>query len=78
MKSSFNRILYIGFVLLGIYQTLVSKDYMQAAASLGIALAFDLFDQQQKWQDRPIWQKAILLLHLTLIGVLFALTFIVS
>ena len=77
MKSPFNRILYVGFVLLGIYQATLSKDYMQAAASLGIALAFDPFDQAQKWQNRPLWQKAVLLIHLAVVAVLLALVFIV-
>jgi hypothetical protein len=71
MKSPFNRILYVGFVLLGIYQAAVSKDYMQAAASLGIAMAFDPFNQEQKWQDRPVWQKAVLIIHLALVAAMF-------
>ena len=71
MKSPFNRILYVGFVLLGIYQTTISKDYMQAAASLGIAMAFDPFNQEQKWQDRPLWQKAVLIIHLALVAAMF-------
>ncbi len=71
MKSSFNRILYVGFLLLGIYQAAVSKDYMQAAASLGIAMAFDPFNQEQKWQDRPVWQKAVLIIHLALVAAMF-------
>jgi hypothetical protein len=71
MKSPFNRILYVGFVLLGIYQATISKDYMQAAASLGIAMAFDPFNQEQKWQDRPVWQKAVLIIHLALVAAMF-------
>jgi hypothetical protein len=36
MKSSpINRILYVGFLLLGLYQALISKDFTQGAASLG-------------------------------------------
>lgn len=61
---------------MGIYQATLSKDYMQAAASLGIALAFDPFDQTQKWQNRPLWQKAVLMIHLAVVAVLFALVFI--
>jgi hypothetical protein len=59
MKTPFNRFLYIGFLLLGIFQAFFSNDYMQATTSLGIALAFDPFDQEQKWNERPIWQKSI-------------------
>jgi hypothetical protein len=32
--------------------------------NLGIALAFDPFDQNQTWKERPFWQKAWLILHL--------------
>jgi len=34
--------------------------------NLGIALAFDPFDQNQTWKDRPFWQKAWLILHLAI------------
>ncbi len=71
MKTPFNKFLYIGFLLLGIYQALYSKDYMQAAASMGIGLAFDPFDETQKWNDRPTWQKAVLFIHLGLGAAMF-------
>lgn len=71
MKTSFNRFIYIGFLLLGLYQAFFSKDYMQSAASLGIALAFDPFNQEQKWNDRPNWQKAVLFIHLALVASMF-------
>lgn len=71
MKTTFNKFLYIGFLLLGLYQVIVSKDYTQAAASLGIALAFDPFNQEQKWNDRPIWQKILLIIHLALVAAMF-------
>ncbi|MBP6425627.1 MAG: hypothetical protein KA278_07890 [Flavobacterium sp.] len=70
MKTSFNKILYIGFVLLGVFQGLFSKDYMQAGSSIGIALAFDPFDQEQKWNDRPTWQKAVLIVQLGVVAAL--------
>ena len=60
MKSPFSKYLYIGFLLLGLFQACFSKDYIQAAASLGIGLAFDPFNPEQKWNDRPTWQKAVL------------------
>ncbi len=71
MKTSFNKFLYIGFVLVGLFQALFSNDYMQAASSFGIALAFDPFDPEQKWNDRPKWQKAVLILHLAMVAALF-------
>jgi hypothetical protein len=51
MKTPFNKFLYIGFLLLGLFQAFFSKDYMQAAASLGIGMAFDPFDPEQKWNE---------------------------
>ena len=73
MNSPFNKFLYIGFLLLGLYQAFVTKDYIQAAASLGIGLAFDPFDIEQKWNDRPTWQKAVMIIHLALVAALFGL-----
>ncbi|MEY4432093.1 MAG: hypothetical protein RLZZ44_223 [Bacteroidota bacterium] len=71
MKTSFNKFLYIGFILIGLFQVFFSKDYMQSASSFGIALAFDPFDQDQKWNDRPSWQKAVLLIHLVVVAAIF-------
>jgi hypothetical protein len=71
MHTTFNKMLYLGFIVLGIYQVLFAQDYMQASASMGIALAFDPFNPQQKWHERPIWQKAVLILHLILVATLF-------
>ena len=71
MNTSFNKFLYIGFLLLGLFQAIVSKDYMQSAASLGIGMAFDPFDTEQKWNDRPTWQKAVLIVHLALVAAMF-------
>ena len=71
MKTPINKFLYIGFLLLGLYQSIFSKDYTQAGASLGIALAFDPFNQEQKWNDRPNWKKAVLIVHLALVAIMF-------
>ena len=71
MKTPFNKFLYIGFLLLGLFQAFFSKEYMQAVSSFGIALAFDPFDQEQKWNDRPTWQKTVLIVHLGLVAALF-------
>jgi hypothetical protein len=55
----------------GLFQALFSKDYLQAASSLGIGLAFDQFNTEQKWNHRPNWQKAILIVHLALVAAMF-------
>jgi len=68
MNTSFYKFLYIGFFLLGLFQAFFSKDYMQAAASLGIGMAFDPFKPEKKWNDRPTWQKAVLIIHLALVA----------
>jgi hypothetical protein len=73
MNKSINKFLYIGFLLLGLFQAFFSKDYMQAAASLGIGMAFDPFNPEQKWNDRPTWQKAVLIIHLALVATMFGL-----
>lgn len=45
---------------------------MQAAASLGIGLAFDPFNPEQKWSDRPTWQKMVLIVNLAIVfGLIF-------
>lgn len=56
MKTPFNKFIYLGFIALGSYQVFLG-DYLTAASSLGIALAFDPFDPEQKWDDRPVWKK---------------------
>lgn len=41
---------------------------------LGIALAFDPFDQNQPFNERPTWQKVWLVVHLVLVFTFFGLT----
>ena len=71
MKTNFNKILYLGFILLGgiyIYQ----KNIGQTLLYFGIALAFDPFNIEQKWNDRPTWQKMVLISHLSIVfGMVF-------
>lgn len=70
MKTRFNKFLYIGFFILGLYQAYFIGDYLQAVAYFGIGLAFDPFDTEQKWNARPTWQKLVLIFHLVLIATL--------
>jgi hypothetical protein len=78
MKTPFNRYLYAGFLLLGFYQAFFNKDYLQAAASFGIGMAFDPFDPEQKWNDRPMWQKVVLFIHLGLTFVMLGLGIVLN
>ncbi len=71
MKSAFNKYLYIGFVVLGFYQAIANQDYIQAASSLGIGMVFDPFNPNQTWKERPLWQKAALIVHLGLCAAFF-------
>lgn len=59
-----NTFLYVGFTALGFY-FLLSNQIEQAPIYFGIALAFDPFDQTVTWKKRPLWQKAVLIVHLT-------------
>lgn len=47
MKSPFTRFLYLGFLLLGLFGAIFTKDYIKAARHLGITLAFDPFNPEQ-------------------------------
>ena len=73
MKSPFNKFLYLGFLLLGLYGAIFTKDYIKAAGHLAIALAFDPFNQEQKWNERPTWQKAVLIIHVIIVAVTIGL-----
>lgn len=63
METPFNKYLYVGFVLVGLFQGLFSKDLGSAMSSLGIAPAFNPWGTKN-WKEAPVWQKAILLVHL--------------
>ena len=69
-----NRLLYSGFLLLCLY-FLVKGDVTDAASNLGIALIFDPF-APATWQERKNWQKAWLLVHVTLVIGLFIAGFL--
>lgn len=71
MKTNFNKFIYLGFLILGgIY--LFQKNIGQTLICFGIAMGFDPFNIEQKWNDRPTWQKIILITHLSIVfGLLF-------
>lgn len=58
--------LYGLFTLMGISQ-MVWSDLGDGMASLGIALAFDPFEPDRHWKERPWWQKAWLLVHVAVV-----------
>lgn len=70
MKTSVYRFLYGGFVTLGLLM-LSRSDWMQAASHLGIALAFDPFNTEQPWKERPLWQRTWLIVHVGIVAAVF-------
>jgi hypothetical protein len=71
--APFNKVLYLLFIVFASYQVLAKQSYIDAAGSLGIALAFDPFNTEQSWNERPMWQKIWLFVHLAIVGLLFGL-----
>ncbi len=71
MKTSFNRYIYLRFILFGIYELVAKHSAGDAVTFMGIALAFDPFDQATPWKERPSWQKAVLIIHLAIVAGLF-------
>ncbi|MCX6140527.1 MAG: hypothetical protein NTX15_06845 [Candidatus Kapabacteria bacterium] len=63
MSPLINRIAYGLLVAISLYFAIVKHDLMSAGSNLGIALIFDPFDQTVKWNDRPAWQRAWLIVH---------------
>ncbi|HZH99497.1 MAG TPA: hypothetical protein VEX63_00035 [Flavisolibacter sp.] len=60
-----NRFTYILYLVLVAYLFL-KGDIEWAITNLGIALVFDPFDANVKWQNRPSHQKVWLIVHVTL------------
>lgn len=63
LSPTVNRVMYGAFVLMSFYFFLTGS-YEDAAVNLGIALIFDPFDQTVRWDNRPRWQRAWLIVHL--------------
>lgn len=65
------RIAYTLFMLLAVYQIIINKDYIEAATNMGVGLIFDPFNPKVSWKERPIWQRAWLIVHLAMAAALF-------
>lgn len=74
MIIPFSKYLYLGFILIGLFQGVFSKDLGSAMSSLGIALAFNPW-AFKNWKEVPYWQKSILFIHLALVLVLIVYWF---
>lgn len=75
-QTLFFRFAYGAFVLLGLYFIVFKKDWSSGVAQFGIALVFDPFDREVKWDKRPLYQKIWLITHLVLLLIFFALMFV--
>lgn len=65
-----NRLLHGSFIALGLYYLLASNEPLEAAATFGISLAFDPFDPDLPWKQRPLGQKVWLIAVLAITAAL--------
>ena len=70
-----NKWTYITFILISIVFICI-KDFSNAFIFGGLALAFDPFDQNRKFQDRPKYQQFTLYVH-TLVLVLAFVVYLI-
>lgn len=70
------RFLYGAFVLLGLYYLIFRQDPGSAISNLGIALIFDPFDQRVRWNDRPMYQRVWLVVHVVFVFVVMGMAFL--
>lgn len=60
MKSKYNVLIHLGFILMGITVLISRFDLSEVAMYFGISLAFDPFNHDQPFGQRPTWQKVYL------------------
>lgn len=53
------------------YYVFFSHQFTDASTNLCIGLIFDPFNPEQKWNERPKWQKIWLIVHLAIAAALF-------
>jgi hypothetical protein len=68
LTAPFNRWAYAAFVLLAFYFVIFNHSLSDFVIQFGIALVFDPFNQNQKWNERPLWQRAWMIVHLAILG----------
>ncbi len=72
------KLFYGAFAAPGIYYIFFNNDFISGAGSLGLALIFDPFDQTVKWNNRPLYQKAWLFVHVFVVMALFIYAFFIK
>jgi hypothetical protein len=70
-SHNWNRWIYALLIFLAAANFLFKHDMESIRACLLIALAFDPFDVQVMWSERPFYQKLWLFLHLALLILVF-------
>ncbi|MFY7665331.1 hypothetical protein [Flavobacterium sp.] len=73
MNHAFTRSIHILFFSVSLV-FIVRKQFDQALIYGGLALAFDPFNVNVKWSDRPNWQRIVLIGELLLVFACFGLT----
>ena len=73
----FNRVGY-SLLSLGGMIFLFRQDWSTALMLLAIGLAFDPFDAQVNWKNRPLWKRAWPVVHLGLLLVLVVLSIFIK
>ena len=71
-STRLNRYVYVLYMVLAFYLA-VKGNFVWAFTNLGIALVFGPFNTMEKWQHKPLYQKAWLLVHMAIVlaGMLF-------
>lgn len=69
--TAFSRYAYFFFLLMVIF-LLVKGDTEWATIIFGLSLAFDPFDQNVKWSNRPLYQRVWLIVHVLVLYAGFA------
>ncbi len=69
------RIGYTGFILTAVVFAIMGK-FADTAMFGGLALVFDPFDQNVPFPKRPLYQRIVLISHLTLTLLFFGLALI--
>lgn len=63
----FSKMAYGAFVLLALYFLLVNKSLGDFLIQFGIALVFDPFDQTVCFNERPLYQRIWMIVHLVVL-----------
>lgn len=62
MKQKLNRIIYVTFIVIGLF-SLIMQNYLVTVALLGLAILFDPFNINQSWSEKPFWQKTVFIVQ---------------